>query len=117
MASDPWSRPTVQELHEVLERIEKLGGTSEREVERLELAVPAEITTSRGNTISAMTREVSRAGIGLLHRGAITPGRVTVKMASETREFTYHVEIEWCHPCENGMFISGGPFLQRDEDE
>ncbi|MBT4867210.1 MAG: PilZ domain-containing protein [Planctomycetaceae bacterium] len=117
MTSDPWSRPTVHELHEVLESIEKRDGLSEREVERLELAVPAEITTSRGNTVSAMTREVSRAGIGLLHRGSITPGRVTVKMASETREFTYHVELEWCYPCENGMFMSGGPFLQTDEED
>ena len=107
----------MQELHEVLESIEKRHGVSEREVERLELAVPAEITTSRGNVVSAMTREVSRTGIGLLHRGAITPGQVTVKMASETREFTYQVEIEWCHPCENGMFMSGGPFLQKDDDE
>lgn len=117
MTSDPWSRPTVKELHRVLESIEKRDGSSEREVERLELAVPAEITTSRGNIVLAMTREVSRAGIGLLHRGAITPGQVTVKMASESREFTYQVEIEWCHPCDNGMFMSGGPFLHDDDDD
>jgi hypothetical protein len=117
MSADPWSRPTVQELHEVLESIEKRDGLSDREVERLELAVPAEIKTARGNTVSAMTREVSRTGIGLLHRGAISPGQVTIKMASETREFTYNVIIEWCHPCENGMFMSGGGFVQKDEDE
>jgi hypothetical protein len=32
-------------------------------------------------------------------------------MASETREFDYRVQIEWCSPCENGMFLSGGRFL------
>jgi len=117
MSADPWSRPTVQELHAVLESIEKHVGSSDREVERLELAVPAEITTARGNTLPAMTREVSRIGIGLLHRGAIRTGQVTIKMASETREFTYNVIIEWCHPCDNGMFMSGGTFLKSEEDE
>ena len=79
--------------------------------ERLELSVPAEIRTTRGNTIAAMTREISRTGIGLLHRGAVSPGEVIVRMASETREFQYNVRIEWCTPCDNGMFMSGGCFL------
>ena len=29
----------------------------------------------------------------------------------ETRQFEYRVQIEWCHPCEKGMSISGGRFL------
>ncbi len=102
-------------MHSVLESIEKLDAANNRETERLELAVPAEVTTARGNTIAAMTREISRTGIGLLHRGSICPREVTVKMASETREFTYQVIIEWCDPCENGMFISGGSFLRKSE--
>jgi hypothetical protein len=36
---------------------------------------------------------------------------VYVKMASETRDFYYRVQIEWCMPCDNGMFLSGGRFL------
>lgn len=117
MTSDPFSRPTVQDLNAVLESIQKLDGENNRHTERLDLPIPAEITTARGNTVSAMTREISRNGIGLLHRGAITPGPVTVKMASETRQFTYRVTIEWCHPCENGMFMSGGSFQKRTADE
>ena len=68
--SDPWSRPTLEDLQRVLESIEKFEGGHVREAERLELSVPAEITTHRGNTISAMTREISRLGIGLLHKGS-----------------------------------------------
>ena len=117
MATDPWSRPTVQDLNEVLESIEKLDGSNNRITERLDLVIPAEITTARGNTISAMTREISRDGIGLLHRGSVSPGQVTVKMASETRDFTYQVIIEWCQPCDNGMFMSGGIFLKKSTDE
>ncbi len=116
MSADPWSRPTVEDLQRILESIGKSDRENLREAERLELSVPAEITTQRGNTISAMTREISRLGIGMAHRGSVTPGEVTVRMASETRKFEYRVLIEWCHPCENGMFLSGGRFLRKNDD-
>jgi PilZ domain len=115
MIQDPWSRPTVDDLRKILEGIGKAPGANERSNERLELSVPAEIRTQRGNTISAMTREISRTGIGLLHRGSVSPGDVVVRMASDTREFQYNVRIEWCTPCENGMFMSGGCFLIANE--
>ncbi|MEZ5939981.1 MAG: PilZ domain-containing protein [Planctomycetaceae bacterium] len=112
MSADPWSRPTLDELRRILESIGKSNdGAHQRAAERLDLSVPAEIQTDRGNTVSAMTREISRFGIGLLHKGFLQSGEVTVRMASETREFEYRVHVEWCRPCENGMFISGGRFL------
>jgi hypothetical protein len=115
--SDPWSRPTISDLQSVLESIESTDYDETREVDRLVLSVPAEVTTARGNTVSAMTREISRTGLGLLHRGAVRPGEVNVKMASETREFEYRVLIEWCYPCDNGMFMSGGRFLGKPNDD
>lgn len=118
MSNDPWSRPTLDDLRRVLENIGKLDGeTHDRAAERLELSVPAEIQTLRGNTVSAMTREISRFGIGLLHKGYLTPGEVTVRMASETREFQYRVQLEWCRPCDNGMFLSGGRFLSQTKSD
>ena len=116
MLSDPWSRPTVEELHRVLESIERLDHQNLRDAERLDLSVPAEIITARGNTVSAMTREISRTGIGLFHRGSLSHGEVTVKLASETRQFEYRVLIEWCIPCDGGMFMSGGRFLRRADE-
>ena len=116
MAQDPWSRPTIEDLRHVLESIGKPDVANLRTNERLELSVPAEIKTQRGNTISAMTREISRTGIGMLHRGSVESGEATVRMASETREFEYRVLIEWCHPCDNGMFMSGGRFLTGNND-
>lgn len=68
MTHDPWSRPTIDDLRRILESIGKVNVSNNRENERLELSVPAEIRTQRGNTISAMTREISRTGIGMLHR-------------------------------------------------
>ena len=108
---DPFSRPTMEDLRQVLESIGKVDGNNTRASERLELSVPAEVTTQRGNTVSAMTREISRTGIGLLHRGSMVPGLVTVRMASESRQFEYQVQLEWCTPCDNGMFMSGGRFV------
>ena len=117
MSDTPWSRPTLEDLRQVLESFGEADASHNRTVERLELSVPAEIITSRGNSVSSMTREISRHGIGLLHRGALQPGEVTVKMASETREFEYRVLLEWCTPCENGMFVSGGRFLGKSTDD
>ncbi|MFY9252785.1 MAG: PilZ domain-containing protein [Fuerstiella sp.] len=117
MSHDPWSRPTIEDLRQVLESIGKPDVANLRTNERLELSVPAEIKTHRGNSISAMTREISRTGIGMLHRGSVQTGETTVRMASETREFEYRVLIEWCHPCDNGMFMSGGRFLTNDDSK
>lgn len=114
MSTDPWSRPSMDDLRSVLESIGKSDVEHGRNAERLELSVPAEVVTRRGNTVAAMTREISRFGIGLLHRGHITPGEVTIRMASETRQFEYHVVLEWCDPCDNGMFMSGGRFLSSN---
>jgi hypothetical protein len=114
MPNDPWSRPTQEDLRRILDGIGRSETENARGFERLELSVPAELKTSRGNTVSAMTREISRTGIGLLHRGEISPGDVVVRMASESREFKYNVRIEWCTPCDNGMFMSGGRFLPSE---
>lgn len=113
MSNDPWSRPSLDDLRRILESIDASDDENQRTAERLELSVPAEITTSRGNTVSAMTREISRTGIGLLHRGSLEPGEVAIRMASDSREFEYRVLIEWCVPSEDAMFLSGGRFLAR----
>ena len=117
MPTDPFSRPSMQDLREVLESLAQPDVENLRLNERLELSVPAEIKTSRGNTISAVTREISRTGIGLFHKGSITPGEATVRMASETREFEYRILLEWCHPCDNGMFMSGGRFVNQESEQ
>jgi hypothetical protein len=107
----------MEDLRRVLETFQKKPAPETRESERLELSVQAEIRTSRGNIVQAITREISRGGIGLLHRGEIRPEEVTVRMSSDSREFVYRVRVEWCRPCDNGMFLSGGRFVGLvDED-
>ena len=112
MPADVWSRPTLSDLHEVLASVGQDPPVADlRSVPRLELCVPAEVKNLRGNVVPAMTREISRGGLGLLTRGALSLGYCRVKMASETREFDYRVEIEWCRPTDNGMWLSGGRFV------
>jgi len=106
----------MNDLRQLLESIDPTVTENARASQRLDLSVPAEITTSRGNVVAALTREVSRSGIGLFHRGAIQPGEVTVKVAADSRDFNYQVQIEWCQPCENGMFMSGGSFMGKPAD-
>ena len=114
--TDAFARPTLKDLHAILESIGKYDPPADqRTVPRLELCVPAEIKTARGNTVSAMTREISRGGIGLLTKGGLTLGHCRITMASETRQFEYEVEIEWSRPADNGMFLSGGRFVPAAE--
>jgi|GEM_PF-497616 len=111
---DPWSRPTLQELQEVTSHIGKSDVDHNRSAERLDLSVPANIITSHGATIPALTRDINRFGIGLLHRGAVQCDDVTVKISSDTRDYTYLVKIEWCSPADlNGLFMSGGKILGK----
>ena len=116
MSSDPWSRPTTEDLKRVMSSLDQHGGgpggaVNTRQAERLNFAAPAEIRTPRGSTVKAITREISSTGIGLLHRGSIPLDEVTVRIASETREYFYRIQIEWCIPVDEGMFLSGGRFL------
>lgn len=116
MTTDIWSRPTLDELKLVLKSFDVATGEErpyERAAERLDLCVPADVVTSRGNTVPAMTRDISRFGIGLLFKGSISPGEITVKMASDSREYKYRVRLCWAQPTDNGMWIGGGEFIGR----
>lgn len=115
MATDAWSRPTLDELKEVLASFRTVDEKPihNRCAERLELSVPADVFTSRGNIVPAMTRDISRLGIGLLFKGSISPGEITVTMASDTREYKYRVLLHWSQPTTNGMWIGGGEFIGK----
>ena len=58
----------------------------------------------KANSCPALLTLLERAGACL---DTVSPGEVTLRLASETRNFEYRVEIRWCHPCDNGMFCDG----------
>ncbi len=119
MAADPWSRPTIGDLRRALDSFGGLTethyatGNDRRSAPRRLLRVPAELMTGRGNTVSAMTREISRSGIGLIHRGAVPLGEARFALQGDDLQSNHRlVRIEWCIPCRNGMFLSGGQLLE-----
>ncbi|MGC1272897.1 MAG: PilZ domain-containing protein [Planctomycetaceae bacterium] len=111
MPADPWSRPTLADLRRALEDMGKSSAGNRRSTERRELRIPAELTTCRGNAVSAMTREVSDRGFGLIHRGVVPLGEAVLQLAGDSRAIRHCIRIEWCVPCRNGMFLSGGRLL------
>jgi hypothetical protein len=111
----PWSRPRPSEVRKILDGIKSNGTLDVREIERMALTVPADIHSSRGSVIPAMTRDLSISGIGLLHRGSISLDDVHVVVASDTVRANFRVKLTWCKPCENGLFLSGGCFLSEIE--
>ena len=111
MPADPWSRPTLNDLKRVLGSLDVAPVDNRRESKRQELRVPAELTTGRGNAVSVMTREISREGIGLIHRGAVPLGEARLQLPGDSRAIRRRVRIEWCAPFAYGMFLSGGRLL------
>ena len=115
--SDPFSRPSLADLKIALADYKGVHEEpNRRSEERLELIVPGEVRTARGNMVDVLTRDISKKGIGLLHRGSLQPDQhVNISLKSSTREFCYKLFIRWCTPCSNGMFISGGTFEKNPQ--
>ncbi len=65
-----------------------------------------------GKRTEAFCRDVSRQGIGFVHRESIVPGTVVVTMESSMgSEVMATAELERCVAIGQGWFASGGPFL------
>lgn len=61
---------------------------------------------------TAFSREISTAGIGLLHDVELAP--CDVELIIPTKRGTsvrVRTRIVWCEPCGEGWYISGGHFL------
>jgi hypothetical protein len=74
---------------------------------------PAMITAEDGNGVHpAFVRDISPAGIGLLHSTPLNANRVMVSISSLAgRPLDMIVEVKWCRPCGEEWHISGGRFL------
>ena len=60
----------------------------------------------------AFTRDVSYDGIGLLHNMPLKPQEVTVIIYCLSGERTrLRCLIEWCRPCGEGWYLSGGKLI------
>jgi hypothetical protein len=74
-------------------------------------AVTIAVGDDEGRELSGFCRDISPAGIGLLHRVPVREGSVIVRLpALRGRHFNIGVEIEWCTPGGAGWYLSGGKF-------
>ena len=81
---------------------------------------PASIELTESQTsFSVFTRDVSRHGLGMLHYMPIEPQRVTLTLRCSNDDIAkVEVDVDWCMPCSEGWYISGGTFTSAgDVDE
>lgn len=61
---------------------------------------------------NAFSREISSAGIGMLHRFDLLPGEIEVAVPSRRgHSVRVRTRLLWSRACGDGWFISGGKFL------
>jgi hypothetical protein len=80
---------------------------------------PASLEDTHGNQHSVYCRDISRGGIGFVHRELLVPGRFTVSLKSvEGAEISGTADLKRCKPLGDGWFASGGRFpLEELEGE
>ena len=106
MLSDPWSRPTLEDLRRLEDNPPTSSRTSRVGSGRFLCRIPAELVSRRGNSISAMTREMGSTGATLIHKGSVPLGEARLRLASEQEELAYPARVESCVPCSGGLFRS-----------
>ena len=70
-----------------------------------------------GKSFAAYSRDISHAGIGLLHRDRITPSRIVLSIpASSGEQIVATADIRRCLPLGQGWYSSGGLFTTAQPD-
>ena len=79
---------------------------------------PVTLKTADGHSQSGFSRDISRLGIGLIHREPLMPGRVVVTLPShEHGEIEATADIRRCPYLGQGWYASGGRFpVEEIED-
>jgi hypothetical protein len=94
---------------------ESREGADERRAEyRDPYFVPVRVTFPGGNgrQFSCFSRDVSVAGMGLLHYMELARGEVVLTIPSKSfGDVRIHSEIIWCRPCGEGWYMSGVQFI------
>jgi hypothetical protein len=73
---------------------------------------PVTIISSEGIEVSALSRDISETGIGLVHECELPPTTVSLVITSRSgKHVRVAVRIRWCKPIGDQWSISGGEFL------
>ena len=72
---------------------------------------PVTLENPDGSSQSTFCRDISRLGIGLIHREPIEPGRVTLSITSSTdADIVGTADLRRCKSIGQGWYASGGRF-------
>ena len=75
---------------------------------------PATVTREDGTTYQVFTRDISRSGLGLLHKMPLEPGRIQVTIQLRTgTSVELEAELLWCEASRSSRFVSGARFLSE----
>jgi len=65
-----------------------------------------------GLSYEGFSRDISPAGIGLMHQADLPRELADVVLKGEDDEtVSLRVQLEWCRPIGNGWYLSGGRFV------
>lgn len=100
-------------IAQLIEEDSQLGAFERRHDSRYPFFQPVTVVSDDGNrSLAGVTRQISPSGIGLLHRGPLGKGPVSVTLHGECGyAVTLPIENVWCRPCGPYWFLSGGRFL------
>jgi hypothetical protein len=66
-----------------------------------------------GKKFAAFSRDISPAGIGLLHRTPLDTSRLNLSIPwTSGHPLDVRTDIRWCAPAGEGWYLSGGKFLK-----
>jgi hypothetical protein len=111
MTNGETSKRLGLEVYQILREARASEKKERRDTVRYAFFRPVTILIGE-NRLSGFSREVSETGIGLLHNANLTPGEVEVVIPTE-QGFSVHIrtQIQWCTPCGEDWYISGGEFV------
>ena len=73
---------------------------------------PVAIEMEDGHQYSAFTRDISEAGIGLIHNMDLHDREVEISIRSDCGySIRVRTRIVWCEACGEGWYISGAQFV------
>ena len=91
-------------------------GVNERRVqEREPFFAPVRVSLAQGTRreFTCFSRDISSAGVGLLHFMEVEPGEIVLTIPSEScGDIRIRCEIVWCRPCGDGWYTSGARFVE-----
>lgn len=85
---------------------------------RLTPEMAAELSFADEDQVSVTVRDVSSSGVGFLHRHPVRlqPASMRVKSV-EGDDLNFPVVMEWCRPCDNGLYMSGASYVRDPESD